>query len=160
MNLDTFFEEIKKTPINVTINSEVSPTRASLDNEALFQLPFICMTILVIAKGNRRPIVSQLGQLVGECLERSMPTFKGSSQHLGWSANLRVRTVKALSFLELTNLIIVSNRNSRVQLSEIGKKVAQKALDGQDDLAASLLSITREYRNICVARQLEMELIE
>jgi len=160
MNLDTFFEEIKKTPINVTVNNDVSPTRASLDNEALFQLPFICMTILVIAKGNRRPIVSQLGQLIGECLERSMPTFKGSSQHLGWSANLRVRTVKALSFLELTNLIIVSNRNSRVQLSEIGKKVAQKALDGQDDLAASLLSIVREYRNICVARQLEMELIE
>ena len=160
MNLNTFFEEIKKTPINVTVNSEVSPTRTSLDNEALFQLPFICMAILVIAKGNRKPIVSQLGQFVGECLESSMPTFKGSSQHLGWSANLRVRTVKALSFLELTNLIIVSNRNSRVQLSEVGKKVAQKALDGQDDLAASLLSIAREYRNICVARQLEMELIE
>jgi hypothetical protein len=160
MNFDTFFEEIEKAPINVTVNSKVFAARASLDNEALFQLPFICMTILVIAKGNRRPLVSQLGQLVGECLERSMPSFKGSSQHLGWSANLRVRTVKALGFLELNSLIIVSNRNSKVQLSEVGKKVAQKALDGQDDLAASLLSISREYRNICVARQLEMELIE
>lgn len=160
MNFDTFFEEIRRTPINVVIENHALTSRASLDNEALFQLPFICMTIMVISKGNRKPFVAQLGQLIGECLEKTIPSFKGSSQHLGWSANLRVRTVKALSFLELTRLVIVSNRNSRVQLTELGTQVIQRALDGQDDLAANLLSIAREYRNICVSRQLDLGLLE
>ncbi len=160
MNFDTFFEEIRRTPINVVIENHAFASRASLDNEALFQLPFICMTIMVISKGNRKPFVAQLGQLIGECFEKTIPSFKGSSQHLGWSANLRVRTVKALSFLELTRLVIVSNRNSRVQLTELGAQVIQRALAGQDDLAANLLSIAREYRNICVSRQLDMGLLE
>lgn len=160
MNFDTFFEEIRRSPINVVIENNAYASRASLDNEALFQLPFICMTIMVISKGNRKPFVAQLGQLIGECFEKTIPSFKGSSQHLGWSANLRVRTVKALSFLELTRLVIVSNRNSRVQLTKLGAQVIQRALDGQDDLAANLLSIAREYRNICVSRQLDMGLFE
>ena len=160
MNFDTFFEEMGRAPIKIMFESKSPASRASLDNEALFQLPFICMAIMVISKGNRKPFVAQLGQLIGECFEKAIPSFKGSSQHLGWSANLRVRTVKALSFLELTSLVIVSNRNSRVQLTGLGAQVIQRALDGQDDLAANLLSIAREYRNICVSRQLDMELFE
>jgi len=160
MNVDAFFEEMGRAPIKVLVENKPLVSRASLDNEALFQLPFICMAIMAISKGNRKPLVAQLGQLIGECFEKTIPSFKGSSQHLGWSANLRVRTVKALSFLELTNLVIVSNRNSRVQLTGLGVQVIQRALDGQDDLAANLLSIAREYRNICVSRQLDMELFE
>jgi len=160
MNFETFFAEIEQAPVNVKIVGDVSPSRHTLDNEALFQLPFICMVVLIISKGSRKPMVSQLGQLVGECLEKSIPSFKGSSQHLGWSANLRVRTVKALEFLELAQLIKVNNRNSRVQLTELGKKVIHRALDAGDDLASNLQTIAREYRNICVSRQLDMELFE
>lgn len=160
MNFESFFDGMKQAPVKVVIDREVHAVRASLDNEALFQLPFICMVILVISKGKRKPLVSQLGQLVGECLEKSIPSFKGSSQHLGWSANLRVRTVKALSFLELANLVIINNQNGRMQLSELGKKVIQRALDGQDDLSSNLLCIAREYRNVCVSRQLDLELME
>jgi len=160
MNFEIFFAEITQAPVKVKIFGDISPSRPSLDNEALFQLPFICMVVLNISKGNRKPMVSQLGQLVGECLEKSIPSFKGSSQHLGWSANLRVRTVKAIEFLELAQLITINNRNSRVQLTELGKKVIQRALDSQDDLASNLLNVAREYRNICVSRQLDMELFE
>lgn len=160
MNFDVFFEEVDRSPITVTVEDDSYIGRPSLDNEALFQIPFICMAILVISKGHRKPLVSQLGQLIGECLEQTTPSFKGSSQHLGWSANLRVRTVKALSSLELMNLVVVNNRNSRVQITELGKLVVQRALDSRDDLAANLLSISREYRNICVSRQLDMELVE
>ncbi len=160
MNYESFFDEIENSPVSVKIMGDLSPSRPTLDNEALFQLPFICMVILMISKGNRKPLVSQLGQLVGECLEKSIPSFKGSSQHLGWSANLRVRTVKALDFLELAQLTMINNRNSRVQLSKLGKKVIERAIDAQDDLASNLLVIAREYRNICVSRKLEMELFE
>jgi len=117
------------------------------------------MVVLLMAKGRRKPIVSEVGQLVGESLEASIPAFKGSSQHLGWSSNLRVRTVKAISFLELTNLIVVDNRKSRVKATELGINVINAALGGDGELAYHLSIIARSYRNICISKQLEMELI-
>lgn len=158
MNFDLFFQSTEKSPINIEFEFDTHTEKFGLDNEALFQLPFICMVILTMSKGHRKPFVSHLGQLVGECLEKSIPAFKGSSQHLGWSANLRIRTVKALSFLEMAQLIVTANQNSRIQITELGKKIIQSALDGQDDLAANLLRIAREYRNIYVSSQLDMEL--
>jgi predicted transcriptional regulator len=84
--------------------------------------------------------------------------FKGSSQHIGWSANLRVKTVKALSFLEEANLIEIQNRKGRLQITELGKKVINRALSKDDNLAWNLTIISRSYRNICVSKQLDMEL--
>ena len=159
MNFETFFAEVAEDSIELEITGDVLPVRYSLDNEALFQLPFICMVVLTISKGSRKPKVSSIGQIVGECFERSIPSFKGSSQHLGWSGNLRIRTVKALEFLELTQLITIDNRQSKVQLTKLGQKVIKRAFDTQDDLATNLHLIAREYRNICVFRQLEMELL-
>ena len=158
MNFETFFAEIDEAPLKVKVTGDFLLSQHSLDNEALFQLPFISMVILTISKGNRKPKVSNIGQIVGECLEKSMPSFKGSSQHLGWSANLRVRTVKAIGFLELSNLIIIENRNSKVKLTELGKKVINLTLNADDDLAGCLLKVGREYRNICISHQLDLEL--
>ena len=158
MNFETFFAEIDEAPLKVKVTGDFLLSQHSLDNEALFQLPFISMVILTISKGNRKPKVSNIGQIVGECLEKSMPSFKGSSQHLGWSSNLRVRTVKAIGFLELSNLIIIENRNSKVKLTELGKKVINLTLNADDDLAGCLLKVAREYRNICISHQLDLEL--
>lgn len=89
-----------------------------------------------------------------------MPGFKGSAQHVGWSANLRIITVKAIGFLEYTNLLIVNNRKGRVDISDLGKKVVKRAMDWDDNLAYNLQVISRSYRNICVSKQLDMELNE
>lgn len=159
MNFENFFSEVAKSSIEIEVDNDLVHMRYSLDNEALFQLPFICMVILMISKGNRKPKVSSIGQTLGECLEKAIPSFKGSSQHLGWSANLRIRTVKALEFLELTGLIKINNRHSKIELTELGKKVINRTLNYADDLAVNLQLIAREYRNICIARQLQMELI-
>jgi len=158
MTFDAFFSQLDESPIRIDVSQVLNERYRGLDNEALFQLPFICMVVLLMAKNKRKPIVSEVGQLVGESLEASIPAFKGSSQHLGWSSNLRVRTVKAISFLELTNLITVDNRKSRVRATELGKKVVDAALSGDDELAYHLSIIARSYRNICVSKQLEMEL--
>lgn len=159
MTFDVFFERLKNKPITIKFENNVTTKRHGLDNEALFQLPFICMVVLLMAKDRRKPIVAEVGRLVGECLEATIPSFKGSSQHLGWSANLRMRTVKALNFLELTNLIKIDNRKSRVKVTELGSKVINKALSGDDDLAFHLYEISRAYRNICVDKQLDMEFL-
>jgi hypothetical protein len=158
MNFDDFFSQGNLSKAKITLKRDTVNRGHLLDNEALFQLPFISLIVLLMAKDRRKPFVSETGQLVGESIEASVPGFKGSSQHLGWSTNLRVRTVKAISFLEVANLIKIDNRKSRIKSTELGSKVINKALSRDDDLAYNLSKVARAYRNICVSRQLDMEL--
>jgi len=158
MNFDDFFSQGNLSKAKIALKRDTSNRGYLLDNEALFQLPFICLIVLLMAKDRRKPFVSETGQLVGESIEASVPGFKGSSQHLGWSTNLRVRTVKAISFLEVANLIKIDNRKSRIKSTELGSKVINKALSRDDDLAYNLSKVARAYRNICVSRKLDMEL--
>jgi hypothetical protein len=158
MNFDSFFEKVKASKAIIGVDQEFASESNLLNNEALFQLPLISLIVLLLAKGRRKPFVSEIGQLVGESIEDSMYGFKGSSQHIGWSANLRVRTVKAISFLEQANLIIIENRKGRVQITDLGKKVINHAINKDDNLAWNLTKISRSYRHICVSKQLDMEL--
>lgn len=158
MTFEDFFAQLDQSNIKVTINEYSFGRAHRLDNEALFQLPFISMVVLLMAKDRRKPIVSEVGRLVGESIEVSIPGFKGSAQHLGWSANLRMRTVRAVSFLELAKLIEIDNRKSRIRSTELGSKVINTALSRDDDLAYNLSVLARSYRNLCVSRQLDMVL--
>ncbi|WP_105750661.1 hypothetical protein [Pseudomonas aeruginosa] len=157
MNFENFFSELANKDISLPV-TKVESNKHQLNNEALFQLPLICLIVLLMAKDKRKPRVSEVGQLVGESIESAMPGFKGSAQHLGWSANLRVRTVKAITFLESTSLVHVNNRQSRLAITDMGKKVIARATSQDDDLSYNLAQIARAYRNICVAKQLDLEL--
>lgn len=158
MNFDAFFQSISGLKTEVILEGS-SPRRVNtLDNEALFQLPLISLVILLLAKDKRKPRVPEIGQLVGESIGASLVGFKGSAQHVGWSANLRVRTVTALSFLELARLVEVDNRKGRVVATELGKRVINKAMNQEDNLAYNLAHISRAYRNLCVSRQLDLEM--
>ncbi|TDO99918.1 hypothetical protein [Marinomonas balearica] len=159
MNYDVFKDSLKKNPITLEVGDFSEDKKNTLDNEALFQLPFIAMTILMISKGMSKPLVSELGRLVGECLEQSMPAFKKSNQHIAWSANLRVRTVKAMSFLEMADLIEIENINGKVRITDLGKKVISRALEDEYSyLYCTLNNIARNYRNINKASKLELRL--
>lgn len=158
MNFDSFFDQMERSNVEVNFDHSINLSQHLLDNEALFQLPLISLIILLMAKDRRKPHVSEIGQMVGESLESSMPGFKGSAQHLGWSANLRIRTVKAITFLERAELIEIQNRKGRLEITELGRKVINKALSRDDDLSYNLAEISRAYRNIRVSRQLDMEL--
>lgn len=158
MNFELFFDQLESSEVSVNITPINLNSKHLLDNEALFQLPLISLIVLLMAKDRRKPRVAAIGQLVGESIESSMPGFKGSAQHLGWSANLRVRTVKAISFLEISKLIEIPNRKGKICITKLGKKVISKALSIEGNLSYNLLKISQSYRNICVSKQLEMEL--
>ncbi len=153
-----FFQAVRDGNIEMRFDNpkEAHPDR--LSNEALFHLPLLAITILLLAKGRRKPRVDEIGQLVGECFERTFTGFKGSSQHLGWSANLRVRTVRALTFLETTGLIDVDKTKDRILISKKGKPVIDRALRQDSDLSYMLRALERSYRNISVEKQMSMEL--
>lgn len=148
MNLNEFFEEAEKINLKIEIPKQHSPLSHSLSNEALFQLPLLAMTILAMSKGRSKPEISEIGQLVGECLERTVAGFKGSSQDIGWSANLRIRTIKALTFLETAGLAEVDKRTREILSTTKGRMVYEMASEGETSLALSLQTIERSYQNI------------
>lgn len=157
MNYEAFFQEVKERGVELSFDNRraVPPTR--LSNEALFHLPLLAITILVFSKDKRKPRINQIGQIVGECFERVFVGFKGSSQYLGWSANLRVRTVRALTFLEAAHLVSVSG--NRAAATEKGKRVLREAFkDEHSDLNFNLRLVERAYRDISVERQLSLGL--
>lgn len=159
MNFESFFESTQKRELKIRLGDSPTPEPNHLNNEALFQLPMISLIILVLAKDRSKPYVSEIGQILGEAIEDSIKGFKGSSQHLGWSANLRVRTVKAINFLEQNNLILINNRKGRIKITDLGKKVVSRAMKEESSLSYSLALIERSYRNIRISRQLDMELL-
>ena len=155
MNYDEFFREAAQLNPSALGLSRTADYRSSLDNEALFQLPLLAMVILTLSKGSSKPALSELGQLVGECLERTVSGFKGSSQDIGWSANLRIRTVKALTFLERANLVIVDAR--QVAITPKGRPFIVKVLEQETMLADALLIVERSYNNIRAERLVRAE---
>lgn len=158
MDYESFFDEVRRSNIELRLykSREIKPAR--LSNEALFHLPLLAITILLLAKDRRKPRVDEVGQLVGESFERTFKGFRGSSQHLGWSANLRVRTVRALTFLEIADLIVVGKTSDRIAISEKGKRVIECGLRQDSDLSIALRSLERNYRNIQVERQISLGL--
>ena len=97
--------------------------------------------------------------MIGECFERAFKGFKGSSQYLGWSANLRMRTVKALTFLETANLIEVDIQDSRIKVTGMGKKVISRAIDDDTDLGYNLRVIEQKYRDIRAEKQIAIGIV-
>jgi hypothetical protein len=159
MNYNDFFNEAKEKAVSIELDNLNKVSVHKLSNEALFHLPLLAMTILLLSKSRSKPKSNELGQLVGECFERTFKGFKGSSQYLGWSANLRMRTVKALTFLETTDLVVVDIKDSKIKVTSMGKKVIAKALDCDTDLSYNLQLIERKYRNIRVEKQISIGIV-
>lgn len=157
MNYDDFFREASRLEIRPPAPPEGSGYRSSLDNEALFQLPLLAMVILTLSKGNSKPKFAELGQLVGECLERTVAGFKGSSQDIGWSANLRIRTVKALTFLDRAGLVVVDERDGSVAIENRGRKIISSVLEQDSPLASALMIVERSFENIRAERRIRTE---
>ena len=161
MDLQEFFRQA--SVCNVRLSSDEEQTGESkvtlLSNEALFQLPFLAMVILSISMGNRKPPLAELGQIVGECLERTLVGFKGSAQHIGWSANLRIRTVKALTFLESSGLVEINLRSKAVMLTPHGRSVLDAAMSDDGNLSNTLRTLERNYRNVSVESDISSGLL-
>src|SRR5450830_1078438 len=148
MSSAEFFSEARHLGLKLNLSGDGPSPMHTLDNEALFQLPLLAMTILAISKGRSKPELPEIGQLVGECLERTVAGFKGSSQDIGWSGNLRIRTIKALTFLESTGQVSIDKVTREISATDIGKKIYQSAIAGESPLALSMKTIELSYQYI------------
>ncbi|AWP59323.1 hypothetical protein B7P02_15455 [Bordetella bronchiseptica] len=148
MSATDFFSEARRLGVRLSLSGEGTSPAHTLDNEALFQLPLLAMTILAISKGQSKPQLPEIGQLVGECLERTVAGFKGSSQDIGWSGNLRIRTIKALTFLESTGQVTIDEVTRRITATDLGKKVYNGALHEESLLSLSMKTVELSYQYI------------
>lgn len=157
MDFDKCKQEAARSKISITFEtSDRGPSL--LSNEALFHIPLLAVVVLTLACLSRKPRTAEIGQMVGECIERTFTNFKGSSQRLGWSANLRIRTVAALAFLESASLIIVADKGI-ISATDLGRKVIKSAFAEDDDLSFTLMTVERSYRDICGERRSQLELL-
>lgn len=157
MNFDKCKQEASRSKISVAFEtSDRGPSL--LSNEALFHIPLLAAFVLTLACLSRKPRTAEIGQMVGECIERTFTNFKGSSQRLGWSANLRIRTVAALGFLESASLVTVADKGI-ISATELGRKAIKSAFDEDDDLSFTLTKVERSYRDICGERRSQLELL-
>lgn len=157
MSLNQFFDEAERLDLRVDVGAQGMPFAHALSNEALFQLPLLAMAILAMAKSRSKPRLPEVGQLVGECLERTVVGFKGSSQDIGWSANLRIRTIKALTFLEAAALADIDVHSKEVAATALGREVYARAMKEETPLSLSLQIIEMSYQNIRAETQYEGE---
>ena len=157
MNFDKCKQEAARSKISVAFES-TDRGPSLLSNEALFHIPLLAAVVLTLACLSRKPRTAEIGQMVGECIERTFTNFKGSSQRLGWSANLRIRTVAALGFLESASLVTVADKGI-IFATELGRKTIKSAFDEDDDLKFILMKVERSYRDICGERRSQMELL-
>lgn len=148
MSSSDFFTEARRLGLKLNLSGKGPSPAHTLDNEALFQLPFLAMTILAIGKGRSKPALPEIGQLVGECLERTVAGFKGSSQDIGWSGNLRIRTIKALTFLESTGQVVIDKATREISVTDLGKKVYTSAIEGESLLAHAMKTVELSYQYI------------
>lgn len=148
MSATDFFNEARRLSLKLNLSGEEYSPVHTLDNEALFQLPLLAMVILALSKGRAKPVLSEIGQLVGECLERTVAGFKWSSQDIGWSGNLRIRTVKALTFLETTGQVSIDQVTREISATALGRKVYSGAVQGEGLLALSMRGIELSYQYI------------
>lgn len=148
MSSTEFFSEARRLGLKLELSGEGPSPVHTLDNEALFQLPLLAMAILAMSKGRSKPELPEIGQLVGECLERTVAGFKGSSQAIGWSGNLRIRTIKAVTFLESTGQVSIDEWTREISATDLGKKVYSGAVEGESLLALSLKTIELSYQYI------------
>jgi len=159
VNFEEFFSQANRLEVKLDLPSERAEASTLLSNEALFQLPLLAMIILMMSKGAKKPRSNELGQVVGDCIERTLAGFKGSSQHIGWSGNLRIRTIKALAFLELADLVHVDQDAKQISATEKGQKVIALATKGEGNLATTLGVVERNYRDMAREQQLRLQAI-
>lgn len=159
MRYEDFFAEARSRNLRIEVGDADEPNLPRLENEALFQLPLLAMVILTLSKGKSKPTVEGIGQLVGECLERTVPGFNGSSQSIGWSANLRIRTIRALWFLERKGLTVVNPYQKSISVTELGRSVFIAAMQHDTPLALTLALIERSFENVRAERGI-MEEVE
>lgn len=151
---DTFMENAKD--LQIVLESEIKDINYSpLTNDALFHLPFLVLAILCITKGRRKVTTADLGHLFSQAFERTITGYKKGSQMISWSANLRLRTAKALEFLECSSMVFI-NYDKSISPTDTGKLFINSVLSEASFLGVTLRKLSRNFNDLKSEKQINL----
>jgi hypothetical protein len=127
MNVDEFLETLAGTDWRLPVPTIAAPGRAPEAVDALFHLPLLAISIMVVAR--RTPFrTSALGRNVAMLLVENFKALQSSEHGLATSLTLMHRCAEALAFLEAAGLVVVSQDRRRVvTLTSSGKSHLDRA---------------------------------
>jgi hypothetical protein len=147
VNVDDFLESVAATDLRLsTVNAVASPGRAPETMDALFYMPLLALTVMVIARRTPFRTVA-LGRSVAMLLVEHFVALRQSPHGLETSITLRRRCADALAFLESAGLAMVSeDRERTITLTQAGKKHIDGCMRDTSDLGLLMrhLRITQE----------------
>lgn len=141
--LEKFRDLSKDTSFQFAISKDVKVNYEPLTNDALFHIPLISISVLVLIKNSKFLVdTGEVGRMVGLLLEETISGFKGSSQILGWSSTLRQRTAEAVAFLEEYRLLTVSE-SRQLSITDEGNKFILGLKNENTDLGQAVRGFFR-----------------
>jgi hypothetical protein len=143
MNVDEFLISIAVSDVRlVTPDDAVSRRSAPETMDALFYMPLLAISVMVIARRTPFRTVA-LGRSVAALLVEHFSALRRSTHGLETSITLRRRCADALAFLEASQLVAVSeDRERTITLTDKGKK----HIDGCMREAGDLGLLMRQLR--------------
>lgn len=151
---DVFMENAKD--LQIILGAEIKEIDYSpLTNEALFHLPFLVLAILCITKGRKKVTTADLGHSFSQAFERTITGYRKGSQMISWSANLRLRTVKALEFLECSSMVSIKYDKS-IAPTKTGKTLIDTVMSEASFLGITLRKLSRNFNDLKSEKQIDL----
>lgn len=149
------YEELIKSAKanNLKLKIKSNETGNLLSGEVLFHTPIISLAILLIAHSLKEGSFtsSDVSNWTGSILAQTFWGPKQANRKLEWSLILRKRCADALVFLESMSLIIVSEKDRAINLSDKGKDFCKKGLKREDDFG----QLTRGIRRVTIDTEIK-----
>jgi hypothetical protein len=144
MDINEFLEQVRGAPpakLEVP-TTDLTPSRAPGELDALFELPLLALSALIIAQ-NHPFKTNALGRNVAALLVEHFSALQGAPRLLENSLTLRRRCAEALAFLEAARLVSVSPGRERfVTVTTAGSTLLRDARRDTTDLGL----LTRRLR--------------
>lgn len=135
MDVDTFLESLAATDRKLSVPAVGTPPgRAPETMDALFHLPLLALTAMIIARRSSFRTIF-LGRNVARLLVEHFTALHRAPHALELSITLRRRCADALAFLEAAGLVVISQDTQRiVTLTQDGKGHIDRAARDATDL--------------------------
>lgn len=151
MDVDAFLESVSASGLRLTAASTGAlRARAPEAMDALFHLPLLALSMMVIARHTRFRTVA-LGRNVAMLLVEHFSALRRSPHGIETSLTLRRRCADALAFLEAAKLVAVSPDSRRdVTLTPEGKRHLDRAAREANDLGLLIRELVRNQERVKV----------
>lgn len=149
MDVDAFLESVSAANLRLSAaGGDSLRARAPERMDALFHLPLLALTVLVIAR--KTPFRTMaLGRSVAMLLVEHFKALQRSPHGLETSLTLRRRCADALAFLEAANLVSISTDSRReITLTTEGKKNLDRGARDPNDLGLLIRELLRNQERV------------